>query len=104
MVKLTVSALMVLVSLPYHIERAEYWKGVLERLIERQEHSRSELRRAGLSDWAVQLVGNQATRVADCLVHFISGRYKMEGPVIFKFLCGDIDFDEFLSKRSKWLS
>ena len=90
--------------LPYHLERAEYWPGVLERLIERQEHYRSELRRAGLSDWAVQFVGSQATQVADCLVHFISGRYKMEGRVIFKFLFGDIDFDEFRSDRSKWLN
>ena len=87
----------------HRIENAQYNPKVLASIINRQDHYRRELRRAGFWEWAIQLVGTEAVQVADCLVHFSDPRYKFEGHTIFKFLFGPVDFEQYRNDRSKWM-
>jgi hypothetical protein len=88
--------------LMHRIENAQYNPTVLADIIERQDHYRRELYRTGFPDWAMQLVGSEIVQVADCLIHFSDPIYRYEGHIIFKFLFGSTDFDEFRNDRSKW--
>ena len=90
--------------LMHRVENGQYNPTVLASIIERQNHYRLELCKAGFFDWALRLVGSDIVQVADCLIHFVDPKYRFEGRLIFKFLFSCIEnFEEFRNDRLKWM-